>query len=129
LPPWTYDETLEVARTIHGFDASGDSEILTRYKRYGGIPRFVMQYAQSKITSDPLQTALSRSNVILALTEAGTGAFDHSEVAGTIMHLIRDESLLKSTYVSVICDASSPPPRNCVEGHANPVDRLIRLGV
>lgn len=98
LPPWTYHETIEVPATVHKFDTLGDSTISIRCKRFGGMPRFVLSYLQASNTADPLDQALAWSNIISALTEAGTKALNYSQVSGVLMHLIPDESLLDYSY-------------------------------
>ena len=98
LPPWTFHETVNVAATVHQFDTLGDSTISTRYKRFGGIPRYVLSYLSVNNTADPLDQALSCSNIITAITEAGKKPINISQVSGMLMHLIPDESLLHYTY-------------------------------
>ena len=98
LPPWSYEETVEVAQAVYNFDASLDFSIRSRYRRYGGIPRYVLQYLNAQNQVDPLVQALCWSNVLRALIQAGTQAIDHSQVTGTLLHIIPDETLCSFNY-------------------------------
>ena len=98
LPPWTVDEVLEVAHVVYGWDATFDSEVLSRFKKYGGIARYVLQYLGSKNEADPIKKALTWSKVLDAMKDVEGEALDHSKVAGTLMHLFPDESLSQFKY-------------------------------
>jgi hypothetical protein len=98
LPPWSFEETCKVAQIIHQFNIGKGSYVYNRYKRYGGIPRYVLQYQESRNQQDPLKAALSWSNILTALGAVQSSAMNHREVAGTLLHLFPDETLSKFTY-------------------------------
>jgi hypothetical protein len=101
LGPWTYEETIQVARDVHKFKLDGECDTLARFRKYGGIPRYVLQYhaeSRSPEISDPVEEGIAWSNVLVALIEAGTKALDHSKVAGAIMHIFPNETLTGYNY-------------------------------
>jgi hypothetical protein len=98
LPPRSFTETCKVAQTIHQFDVGTGSDVYNRYKRYGGIPRYALQYHESRNEQDPLKAALSWSNILTALGAVQSSTMNHRQAADTLLHLSPDETLSKFTY-------------------------------
>ena len=97
LPPWTMAEII----AIHGVDSAGMVDIITRYKEFGGIARYVLNggYSSTDPTlKNPIKDALSMSSIMRALDDVGSRHIDHATTSGVIVHLIPDKSYRSYTY-------------------------------
>ena len=95
LPTWSPEEIMIVANIIYGREISDESDLVSRYRRYGGIPRSIYQYDDNE---DPLLQSLSGTDVQYALHEAGSSVVDHRKISGAILHLIPDDTLRKCSF-------------------------------
>lgn len=96
LPIWTPEEIGAVAGVVHGLDQSHEPELVTRFKKYGGIPRSIFQ--KLNVPEDISKEWFTLSDPIFAVTEVGSGVVDQRKVSGQILHLIPDETLQNCTY-------------------------------
>jgi hypothetical protein len=98
FPTWSFDECKVAAKSIHNYDADNLQIIKTRYIRYGGIPRFVLEWHQTKPDANPLGSAVVSVDVHKAVNDLGSSEFDHQAVSGKIIHLIPSVDFRTFTY-------------------------------
>lgn len=96
LPIWSPHEIWTAARVVYGVDVTEEPELTTRFKKYGGIPRSILQKIDSP---EDLSTEwFAVTDAVLAVTQVGSDIIDQSKISGQILHLIPDETLLKCSY-------------------------------
>ena len=98
FPTWSFDECEVVAKSIYNYDAINLQSIKRRYSRYGGIPRFVLEWHQTKPDANPLGNAVVSADIHKAVNDLGSSEFDHQAVSGKIIHLIPSADFRTFTY-------------------------------
>ena len=98
FPTWSFDECEVVAKSIYNYDAINLNIIRGRYIRYGGIPRFVLEWHQTKPDANPLRNAVVSADIHKAVNDLGSSEFDHQAVSGKIIHLIPSADFRTFTY-------------------------------
>lgn len=100
-PIWSLDELLKVATCIHGRTGEDRNDIIERYKRFGGIARYVLQDGftfDDPQKTDPIKEALNPVSVVQAIGEFQSGQVDNTKSSGVLVHLIPDENYRQFRY-------------------------------
>ena len=101
LPVWSLDELLMVATRIHGATEENRNDIVERYKRFGGVARYVLQDGftfDDPQKTDPIKEALNPVSVVQAIGEFQSGQVDNTKSSGVLVHLIPDENYRQFRY-------------------------------
>ena len=94
MPTWTYDE-LQKCRTL-SFQQVAANQVKALYNLWGGIPRYVLQYADNKLEQNQLQAAIDSANLQLVRDSVGLTAANDN-ISHRLIHIIPSADYTDST--------------------------------
>lgn len=98
FPTWSFEECAIAGALIHGIKKEDILQLKKRYIKYGGIPRFVIEWQQTKPSANPLGNAIVSADIHKAVNDLGSSEFDHSAVSGKIIHMVPSPDYRSFTY-------------------------------
>ena len=66
--------------------------------QYGGIPRWVLEWHQTKTTSDPISNDISEADIRQEVNDLSSSQLYHQKVSGKMIHLIPSEDYRSFAY-------------------------------